>query len=332
MKNMHARLLLGIVGCATIAGIASAQVEQRRAAIVGGGDRDRGRCTIEVVVDGTVEVEIRGDTGVLRNLAGQPPQWRRFDCSGPMPPNPADFRFEGVDGRGHQELVRDPRNSGVAVVRIEDRQGGREGYKFNLFWSGGGGGFRGDDRGDRYDRGGSRRMSTEEAVRVCQESVREQAVERFRTRDVEFRRTTLDDNPGRNDWVIGTLMVRRGYGREEVYRFGCSVNFDNGRVRSAEIQELEGGRYGDRDDGRNNAAATGRALANCQQAVEQRIRRDGYDRVEIGTINIDNRPGRNDWIIGNARAFGRSGRDAYEFSCSVDLRDGDLRSVDVRRR
>jgi hypothetical protein len=332
---MYARFLLGILGCVAIAGFASAQVEQRRAAIVGGGDRDRGRCTIEVVVDGAAEVEIRGDTGVLRNLAGQPPQWRRFDCSGPMPANPADFRFEGVDGRGRQELIRDPRNNGAAVVRIEDRDGGREGYKFNLFWSGGG--FRGDDRGDRYDRGGdrggSRRMSTEEAVRVCQESVREQAVERFRTREVEFRRTTLDDNPGRNDWVIGTLMVRRGYGREEVYRFSCSVNFDSGRVRSAEIQQLEGGRYGDREEGRGGGAgATSRALANCQQAVEQRIRRDGYDRVEIGTINIDNRPGRNDWIIGNARAFGRGGRDAYEFSCSVDLRDGDIRSVDVRRR
>ena len=317
-----------------MAGFASAQIEQRRAAIVGGGDRDRGRCTIEVVVDGAVEVEIRGDSGVLRNLAGQPPQWRRFDCTAPLPSNPADFRFEGVDGRGRQELIRSPRDNGVAVVRIEDRQGGREGYKFNLFWSGGGG-FRGD-RDDRYDRGGDRggyrRMTTEEAVRVCQESVREQAAERFRTRDVEFRRTTLDDNPGRNDWVIGTLMVRRGYGREEVYRFACSVNFDNGRVRSAEIQELEGGRYGDRDDGRGGAGATGRALANCQQAVEQRIRRDGYDRVEIGSINVDNRPGRNDWIIGNARAFGRYGRDAYEFSCSVDLRDGDLRSVDVRRR
>jgi hypothetical protein len=40
--------------------------------------------------------------------------------------------------------------------------------------------------------------------------------------------------PGRNDWVIGRLDVhpeRRG----EVYRFSCSVDFNSGRVRTADI-------------------------------------------------------------------------------------------------
>ena len=46
--------------------------------MVGGGSADRGKCTIEVVVDGTAEVEIRGDQGTIRNLAGQPASWRRF--------------------------------------------------------------------------------------------------------------------------------------------------------------------------------------------------------------------------------------------------------------
>jgi len=86
-------------------------------------------------VDGAAEVEVRGDTAYLRNLAGQPAQWRRFECNGPLPPNPVDFRFAGVDGRGRQQLVRDPRNGGAAVVRIEDPQGGSEGYTFDLFWS-----------------------------------------------------------------------------------------------------------------------------------------------------------------------------------------------------
>ena len=321
---MYLRFIVTVAVGAAIGGCLSAQ--PRRAVITGGGNPERGRCTIEVVVDGAAEVEVRGDSGILRNLSGQPPTWRRFECSGPLPANPGDFRFEGVDGRGRQELIRDPRRDGVAVVRIEDREGGREGYKFNLFWSGGG--YRGPDRDrgdDRY-----RRFTTEDAVRVCQESVRGQAYERFRTRDVEFRRTVLDDNPGRRDWVIGTLMVRREFGREELYRFSCSVDFDSGRVRSAEIERLEGGRDGDRDA--NNPGATARALESCQRAVEQRIRRDGFDRVEFGSINVDNRPGRSDWIVGNARGGGRNGSDSFEFSCSVDLRDGDLRSVDVRRR
>jgi uncharacterized protein YfkK (UPF0435 family) len=42
-----------------------------------------------------------------------------------------------VDGRGRQELVRDPRNGGAAVVRIEDPDNGSEGYTFNVSWGNG---------------------------------------------------------------------------------------------------------------------------------------------------------------------------------------------------
>ncbi|MBZ5602377.1 MAG: hypothetical protein LAO79_08730 [Acidobacteriia bacterium] len=116
---------------------ASAQSFERRADIVGGGG-DRGKCTIEVVVDGAAEVEIRGDRAILRNLRGQPPQWRRFVCSAPLPPNPGEFRFAGVDGRGRQTLVRAPGGGGPAVVRLEDPNNGQEGYTFDIFWSVGG--------------------------------------------------------------------------------------------------------------------------------------------------------------------------------------------------
>src|SRR4051794_7646693 len=124
--------------CVTSGWVLYAQpASQRNAAIVGGGSPDRGKCTVEVVVDGTVEVEIRGTTGVLRTLSGQPAQWRRFECSSPMPRSGANFNFSGVDGRGRQTLVRDPRNGGVAVVQIEDRENGSEGYTFDLTWDGG---------------------------------------------------------------------------------------------------------------------------------------------------------------------------------------------------
>jgi hypothetical protein len=54
---------------------------------------------------------------------------------------------------------------------------------------------------------------------------------------VEFLNTRIDDNPGRNDWVIGVIDVFRGReGWEGRYRFNCSVNFDTGRVRSADIE------------------------------------------------------------------------------------------------
>ena len=108
------------------------QVEERRAEIRGGGGN--GKCTIEVEVDGQAEVEIRGDIAYLRTLSGQHARFRRFQCNTPMPDSPRDFRFSGIDGRGKQKLLRSPNRGGPAVVRIEDRDRGVEGYTFDLEW------------------------------------------------------------------------------------------------------------------------------------------------------------------------------------------------------
>jgi hypothetical protein len=204
-----------------------------RASIRGGGG-DEGKCTIEVVVDGAAEVEIRGDRANLRNLAGQPAQWRRFECNSVMPDRPAEFRFKGIDGRGRQELVRDPRGGGPAVVRIEDPQGGREGYTFDLIWRNGGG--YPDSRREDFDRGPGRRFTVDQAVGICRDAVRAEAAQRFGERDIRFQRTDLDDNPGRHDWVIGSFEGRRF--RDSFYQFACSVDFDNGRVRSVQVDPV----------------------------------------------------------------------------------------------
>jgi len=165
MRPKNQGFLIGLAGGLVLATPIFAQrVDSYRAQIRGGGDH--GKCTIEVVVDGVAEIEIQGDQGRMRTLAGAPSTWRRMDCNQPLPPNPLDFHFSGVDGRGRQALLRDPSNNrGVAVVRIEDPDGGREGYKFDIEWrgAGGGGGYRdggGDRGGDRdgggFDRGGDR--------------------------------------------------------------------------------------------------------------------------------------------------------------------------------
>ena len=133
------------------------QVATYRAQIRGGGDH--GKCTIEVDVDGVAEIEIQGDQGRMRTLSGNPSGWRRMECNQPLPPNPQGFRFSGVDGRGRQTLLRDPSsNRGVAVVRIEDPQGGHEGYTFDIEWGGAGGPVGGGNRdgGGGFDRGGDR--------------------------------------------------------------------------------------------------------------------------------------------------------------------------------
>ena len=276
---MHARTLV-MVTLAVTAGFANAQT--RKAAITGGGDAANGKCTVEVMVDGAAQVQVRGDTATLKNLNGQAPQWRRFECTSPMPANPADFRFAGVDGRGRQTLVRDPRNNrGTAVVQLEDPDSGAEGYTFDLFWGSGPGyssGFQGDrggpngpgfrppdnppgDSGDRRDRGvrppenlpgdrggfrDGRRMTEEEALDVCRRSVRDQAADRFRNPNIDIRNIAIDNNPGRRDWITGDLLIRRRFGRNQVYRFSCSVNFDTGVVRSTHIDQFEQDYYPNR--------------------------------------------------------------------------------------
>ena len=266
---MKAHTVRIITGGAALAVAVFGQNYQRQAAMVGGGGPDRGKCTIEVVVDDVAQVEVRGTSATLRTMSGQPAQWRRFECTGPMPTNPNGFRFAGVDGRGRQELVRDPRNGGVAVVQIEDKDGGAEGYTFDLFWGGGGGPsqerpayqdrgpggppppYAGQDRDrDRYNRSEDqyrpnyrdsdyyRRyhhgFGADEAVRVCQQEIYAQATRRFRSTDIHFQRSAIDDQPGRNDWVTGAIDVHRGP-QEERYSFSCSMDFEAGRLRSAEL-------------------------------------------------------------------------------------------------
>src|SRR3954468_23291671 len=102
---MRRHLLHGLAACATLTTVVFGQTYQRQASIGGGGNPNQGKCTIEVVVDGAAQVEIRGSSATLRNLSGQPAQWRRFECNAAMPVNPANFRMNGVDGRGRQSLI-----------------------------------------------------------------------------------------------------------------------------------------------------------------------------------------------------------------------------------
>jgi hypothetical protein len=299
-----------------------AQSSSQRRATMNGRGGDRGKCTIEVVVDGVAEVEIRGDNANLRTLSGQPAQWRRFECNGPLPNNPGDFRFSGVDGRGRQSLARDPRSGGAAVVRIEDSKGGSEGYTFDIEWSGGNSGGRFDDPNQRRGR-----IPASRAVQICQESVRREAAQRFRTQEITFQSTEVDNNPGRNDWITGAFEVGRG-GRREIYGFSCSVDFDSGRVRSATIDDNDRGQPR-RGGGGPNAA---RAVAACRNSAEDRLRRDGYSRVEFVSIEVDDRPGRNDSVVGVARADRRNRTESFDVVCAVNMDNGNVRSVDTRHR
>ncbi len=151
---MRSKFIFSAMLLAPFAGLIPAQPRAvyERQAEIRGGRGDEGKCTIEVDVDDVAEVEVRGGRAWLRTLAGQPATWRRFVCTEPIPANPRDFRFQGIDGRGRVNLVQDPRQGGRAVVRIEDPKSGREGYTFDLIWRTGGGGYDGGRPG--YEGGG----------------------------------------------------------------------------------------------------------------------------------------------------------------------------------
>ena len=88
----------------------------------------------------------------------------------------------------------------------------------------------------RGDREPERRVNTDEAIKSCQSAIQQEARERFGNAVVNFRQTNIDNNPGRNDWVVGTLAVKVSRWRpREVYRFSCSVDFGTGRLRTAHI-------------------------------------------------------------------------------------------------
>jgi len=264
----------------------AAQKLNRKAAIAGNGDANHGKCTVEVVVDGTAEIQIRGDSAIMRNINGQAPQWRRFQCTSAMPADPGDVRFTGLDGRGRQELVESPQSGEGAIVRIEDPQSGSSSYTFDLSWDNQGPGQnvsgrqrrdynrnqsqrtnnaqpsnaadsrhegnnteRGRDSGaedDRQrrdgdispesrDRGPGARISNDEAVRICQDSIRQEAAARFGKANFSFRQTAVDNSRG-TDWLSGTVVVNRPwYSHNEVYRFSCSVDYESGRLRTAHI-------------------------------------------------------------------------------------------------
>jgi hypothetical protein len=337
---MLSKYFAGALLISAVAATAQAQISQRRASIVNGNPGE-GRCVVEVVVDGAAEVDIRGDNATLQNLKGQAPQWRRFECTAPMPANPVNFRFSGIDGRGSQQLVQSPRN-GVAAIRIDDPDNGSEGYTFEVTW-GGNGGYEGGGQPPRpigpppvgppppppgLDYGYGRERPgrpVDDAITLCQSYVRDEAARRYGAGDVVFRQTAVDDRPGRNDWLRGYFEARRGRS-VQAYSFSCLVSFNSGQVRSADIQRIPNGQYWYGNNPR------GRAIPACEASVEERLRRDGYSRVDFGSASFDDQPGRNDWITGTATATDRNRPAWFNFSCSVDARDGAVRSVNVDRR
>lgn len=237
--------------------IVSAQMHaQSIRATITGGDGD-GKCTFEVLVDGAADIEISGDRGIIRQLSGQPAQWRRLICNQPLPNNPGQFHFKGIDGRGSQQLVRDPNSSGgVAVIRIEDPKGGAEGYTGDIEWRGGSnnfgysGGIGNWETGRMPNGNWNGAISNRDALNICRTQVME-------SRNVPANRVTVRRGrvePDGDSRVDFSFRNAKGVTKDGF----CNVSSTGQLVQF----QLEGGRNGTR-------TSWAQALTLCQDEASR---------------------------------------------------------------
>ncbi len=173
------------------------------------------------------------------------------------------------------------------------------------------------------DRDDYRYRQNDQAVRACQDAVRQQASNRFGARGIEFRDAHIDPD---GDAVVGMIDIpRQDY--EDHFRFTCSMDFDRDEVRSVRLNPMDqgnGGGYRER-----SAEGPERAMDNCRSAVAGRIADQGYGRVQFDSMRVDQDADR---ILGVAHARRGGHGESFNFACQVEMRDGDLRSVSVTRR
>ncbi len=215
----------------------SANTESIRATI-GGGGGESGRCSVQVTVDGSAEVEISGDMGSLRTTGGAPAAWRSFHCTSPIPVNPQNFGIGRLAGRGSIRLTQDPRRTGGRVViRIDDPQRGAGAYSFELQWNGRGAGWPPpppfpSKPGWSGAPGGSHGAK---AVDNCKDAVANR-LHREGYRHIGFEHATPSSGYGTGGVVTGGVNGSRGYDLRR-FSFSCSVEFGSGRVRTVDVRE-----------------------------------------------------------------------------------------------
>lgn len=334
----------------------------RKAELRGGGGTS-GKCTVEVRVDMMAEVDLYGDSGRLRTLAGQPATWTRLECTGPLPYTVSDFRLRGIDGRGSVKLQADPRNNNsMAVIRVEDPQGGAEGYTFDVEWSGASGGSPTDGFASgwgtpagatnttgaattgvgRRQRGWGNQVNVEQAMELCKTELRARGERDYGLRNLTITATAMDTAPGRREWVTGAFTDRAGYRRGGSYKFNCRVDPASSQVSALEILRADGTVL---QPGATTGTATGwgttttqgtgtydqnKVLRACQDAAVERARRDGYQNLAFQTTAVDG--SRANRVTGSATAARGPVTDTFDFACTMNFSTAAVENVEWTRR
>jgi hypothetical protein len=287
---MKTNIAIAFLGFATLA-----NAQSIRATITGGDANADGKCTFEVVVDGSAEVEIRGDIGNIRQISGQAASWRRLTCNQPLPNNPGNFRFKGIDGRGEQTLARDPNSSGgVAVIRINDPKGGSHAYTGDIEWKGGNYSFGGTgnwDTGRISDGNWNNSIGNNDALRICKQQV-------VQTRNVRANRVQVSRGDAQQN---GDTLVNFTFrNANNVSRRGFCTISSTGQILRFELERNNNGNNNRNNNATgifgnngNSRASFNQALDSCQSEVARRLGITSTDiRVQHG---ID--PGNGDYLV-----------------------------------
>jgi len=150
-----------------------------------------------------------------------------------------DFNSKcGIAGATFVHAGSARRGGGGATVRIRDSKGGEGPVSFPAVL-----GHHGRRLLFRWRRrrkpgrafGGGGRFTAERAIEVCQDEVRNRSPTTTVSTAVDIRRARADDGPGRNDYIVGEAIGRRGGSSGELpLSAGVEFQFGTGTFRGRE--------------------------------------------------------------------------------------------------
>ncbi len=77
------------------------------------------------------------------------------------------------------------------------------------------------------------------AIHACQDACVRSPPQRRRRKFSTSAALTSTTIRGRNDWIVGNLAASRRDGDRDRFEFSCSTDFDNGRIRSINVNRSD---------------------------------------------------------------------------------------------
>jgi hypothetical protein len=282
--------------------------------------RANGECTIRVVIDHQVNVELRWDRIALQTLAGQPGRDNGSECNAPLPQGPvSNVDFQKLSGPGEAQLIQQPSadNNWAAVVRIFDPDSGASTYAFRLTWTR-------DAASSQYpgSSGGRTVRGRNNLQRLCRNALADRVLQEWQARVVNYGRRIGNNAQSNEQWAYGNTTniegrarISNGKERREI-QYNCMVNLSNNTVQNLNYQFLDSTFSGEAD--RSSAVGMNNVISVCQNEIRERVsNRHGNADVNFRDISRKWWEGNNQRVNGRA-TVGAGGREAQiEYNCTA---------------